>query len=80
MQLLMKDSHSVDGSLRASALALQLRMRAWTLFDTGVAGTACRGGVAVTGWAIVTGSAWVSDTTSARAAVIESRRGNILKQ
>ena len=48
--------------------------------STGVAGTACRGGVAVTGWAVVPGSAWASWTPNTIAAVNESRRGHILKQ
>jgi hypothetical protein len=34
-------------------VALQARMRAWTLLETGIAGTACKGGVAVTVWVVV---------------------------
>ena len=49
MQLLMKVSRRAACSFRASAVALQPRMRCCTFFDTGVAGTACSGGVAVTG-------------------------------
>ena len=50
MQLLMKVSRGLFCSFLASALALQPRMRCCTFFETGVAGTTCRGGVAVTGW------------------------------
>ena len=57
MQLLMKVSRAVVCSFLASAVALQPRMRAWTFLDTGVAGTACKGGVAVTGGAMAAGSA-----------------------
>ncbi len=53
MQLLMNVSRAVVCSFFASAVALQPRMRCWRFFETGVAGTACRGGVAVTGWATV---------------------------
>jgi hypothetical protein len=80
MQLLMKVSRAVACSFLASALALQARIRCCTFFDTGVAGTACRGGVAVTGRTTVAGSAWASRIASAIAAVTESRRKDILKQ
>lgn len=49
MQLLMNVSRPAAGSFLASAAALQLRMRCCRFFDTGVAGTTCSGGVAVTG-------------------------------
>ena len=49
MQLLMKVSRAAARSFLASAELLHARMRCWTLRDTGVAGTSCRGGVAVTG-------------------------------
>ena len=75
MQLLRNVSRAVACSFFASAVALQPRMRAWTLFDTGVAGTACRGGVAVTGWATVPESAWAICIASRIAAVTGSRRG-----
>jgi len=48
MQLLMKASRAAVCSFLASAVALQARMRCCTFLETGEAGTATSGGVAVT--------------------------------
>jgi hypothetical protein len=61
MQLLMNVSRAVVCSFLASAVALQPRMRCCTFFEIGVAGTACTGGVAVTGPV----SAWTPDMANA---------------
>jgi hypothetical protein len=80
MQLLMNVSRAAFASFFASAVALHPRMRCCTVFETGVAGTACRGGVAVTGWATVPESAWAIGIASAIPHVSKTKRNFMLKQ
>src|SRR5580704_4004890 len=74
MQLLMNVSRLAGGSFFASATALQPRMRCCTFLDPEVAGTTCRGGVAVTGCEGLFGvSARVAGALNAPAAVKRSK-------
>jgi len=68
----MKVSRAVVCSFFESATALQPRIRVCTFFETGVAGTACRGGVAVTGCTVAVGSARAICNESAIAALTVS--------
>jgi hypothetical protein len=74
MQLLMKVSRAAARSFLASAELLHARMRCWTLRETGVAGTTCTGGVAVTGREAVSARTPGMTNASSSAAQRESMR------